>query len=87
MDKRSYPVLLPFKVISRILLVSMEVPRTAEVSLEILDLEHNSLRSLLNEEQEAGEVRYELDLNTLPEKATFIRLSSEGHQVVRRIEA
>lgn len=86
MDKRSYPVLLPFKLNGRILLVSIDMPRTAEVSLELLNLEHKSLSSLLDGKQKAGEVRYELDLNGLPEKATFIRLSSEGHQIVRRIE-
>lgn len=86
MDRRSYPVLLPFKLSHQKLLVNIELPRNAEVSLEILDVEYNSVRSLIQGEQGSGEVSYELDLEDLPAKATFVRLSSEGHQVLRRIK-
>jgi len=86
MDRRSYPVLLPFKLSDQKLLVSIELPRNAEVSLEILDVEYNSVRSLIQGEQALGEVSYEVDMEDLPVEAAFVRLSSEGHQVLRRIE-
>ena len=87
MDKRSYPVLLPFELKGNTLLVIIDIPRSTKVSLEILDMEYKSINSLIDSEQEPGEVKCELNMAELPVNAIFIRLSSDGYQVVRRLEA
>ena len=86
MDKKPYAVLLPFEYREDKLLISIEIPNRTEVSLDVLDNEENSLRSLLKGDQEVGRVKVELDPKDLPENALFLRMSSEGQNVLRRLK-
>ena len=86
MDKKPYAVLLPFEYREDKLLISIEIPKRTEVSLDLLDSKENNLRSLLNGDQEIGRVNVELDPKELPEDALFLRMSSDGQNILRRLK-
>lgn len=84
MDKRQYAVLLPITFADGKALINIEVPGVMEVTLQVLDEQEELLETLVEGVQED---HVKLELREWPERAYFLRMVSNGQQVLRRIEA